>query len=109
MAPVDPPAAATVQIEVAYCPLPGVTDLVALSLPAGSTVAQAVQQSGLLQRHGLLPGDAGIDTLRLGVWGKPRETSSLVRERDRVEIYRPLLVDPKEARRQRYKKHRAAV
>ncbi len=105
MAPVEP----NVRIEVVYCPLPGVTDLVAVTLPAGSTVGLAVQMSGLLQRHGLLQGDAQVASLRLGVWGKPREASSLVRERDRVEIYRPLLVDPKEARRQRYKKHKAAV
>jgi uncharacterized protein len=114
MAPADAAAAPdagvlTVNVQVVYGPLPGVTDLVQLALPAGSTVAQAVQASGLLQRHALLAAGTAVESLRLGVWGKPREASSLLRERDRVEIYRALLVDPKEARRQRYKKHRAAV
>jgi uncharacterized protein len=105
------PAAAllTINVQVVYGPVPGVTDLVTLVLPVGSTAADAVQASGLLQRHALLAGGLALETLRLGVWGKPREASSPLRERDRVEIYRPLLVDPKEARRQRYKKHRAAV
>jgi uncharacterized protein len=106
-------ACTTINVQVVYGPLPGVTDLVSLTLPLGSTVAQAVQASGLLQRHTLLVADvtpgAALEALRLGVWGKPRDANSLLRERDRVEIYRPLLVDPKEARRQRYKKHRAAV
>ena len=48
---------------------------------------------------------SGSDGLRLGVWGKPRSADTLLRDRDRVEIYRPLTVDPKEARRQRYRQH----
>ena len=93
-------APADLRVEVAYCPGPGVTDLQALVLAPGATVADAVQASGIVARHGL---DAA--TLRLGVWGKPRAPETLLRERDRVEIYRPLQVDPKEARRQRYQRH----
>jgi putative ubiquitin-RnfH superfamily antitoxin RatB of RatAB toxin-antitoxin module len=96
--------AGLIEIEVAYSPRPGLVDQVALRLPAGSTVADALQASGLLQRHSLDPA-----TLRTGVWCKPKDPATTLRERDRVEIYRPLLVDPKEARRQRYKRHRAAV
>ncbi len=92
---------AELHIEVVYCPRPGVTDLQSLLLAPGATVADAVQASGLVVRHGL---DA--EGLRLGVWGKPRSADSVLRERDRVEIYRPLIVDPKEARRQRYQRHR---
>lgn len=92
---------AEMRVEVAYCPVPGVTDLQALVLAPGATVADAVQASGVVARHGL---DAGA--LRLGVWGKPRPADTPLRERDRVEIYRPLQVDPKEARRQRYQRHR---
>ena len=92
---------AMLAVEVAYSPAAGEVDCVALSLPAGATVADAVQASGLLQRHGL---DAG--TLRVGVWCRVQEAGTMLRDRDRVEIYRPLLVDPKEARRQRYKRHR---
>ena len=41
------------RVEVVYCPRPGVTDLVALTLPAGATAADALLASGLAQRHGL--------------------------------------------------------
>jgi putative ubiquitin-RnfH superfamily antitoxin RatB of RatAB toxin-antitoxin module len=94
-------APADLRVEVAYCPGPGQTDLQALVLAAGATVADAVQASGVLARHGL---DASA--LKLGVWGRPRPAETLLRDRDRVEIYRPLTVDPKEARRQRYQRHR---
>jgi putative ubiquitin-RnfH superfamily antitoxin RatB of RatAB toxin-antitoxin module len=90
------------RVEVVYCPQPGVVDLVTLALPAGATLADAVQASGMLQRHGL-----PLAGLRVGVWSKVRPADTALRERDRVEIYRPLTVDPKEARRQRYKRHRA--
>jgi putative ubiquitin-RnfH superfamily antitoxin RatB of RatAB toxin-antitoxin module len=93
--------AAMLAVEVAYSPAAGEVDCVALSLPPGATVADALRASGLLQRHGL---DAA--TLRVGVWCRVQEAGTLLRDRDRVEIYRPLLVDPKEARRQRYKRHR---
>jgi putative ubiquitin-RnfH superfamily antitoxin RatB of RatAB toxin-antitoxin module len=94
-------APAELRIEVAYCPGPGLMDLQALVLAPGATAADAVQASGVVARHGL-DGRA----LRLGVWGKPRPAETLLRDRDRVEVYRPLTVDPKEARRQRYKRHR---
>ncbi len=96
-------AAATIGVEVVYCPRPGVTDLVALRLAAPATVADALRASGLLERHGL--GPAG---LRVGIWSRTVTLDAPLRERDRVELYRPLLVDPKEARRQRYRKQRSA-
>ena len=86
-------------VEVVYCPRPGVTDRVALRLPAGATLAQALQLSGLIQRHGLMAQD-----LRAGIWCKAREPQTPLRDLDRVEIYRALTVDPKEARRLRYKR-----
>lgn len=91
------------RVEVVYCPEPGVDERVALDLSAGATLAEALKASGLLERHGLAQ-----DGLRAGVWSKLREPATVLRDRDRVEIYRPLSVDPKEARRQRYKRHKAA-
>ncbi len=91
------------RVEVAYCPSPGVADLVALDLPAGAVLADAVAASGLLVRHGL-----ELDGLRVGIWCKPREPATPLRDHDRVEIYRALTVDPKEARRLRYKRGRGA-
>jgi putative ubiquitin-RnfH superfamily antitoxin RatB of RatAB toxin-antitoxin module len=88
-------------VEVVYCPRPGETDLVGLSLPAGSTAAEALRASGLPARHGL-----GVETLQMGLWGRRCDAGVVLRDRDRLEIYRPLQVDPKEARRQRYRRHR---
>jgi putative ubiquitin-RnfH superfamily antitoxin RatB of RatAB toxin-antitoxin module len=99
MAPAD---AGLLRIEVVYCPAPGQADLVQLQLQAGATLADALQASGLLQRHSLeAPG-----CTTAGVWGRVQEPGVLLRDRDRVEIYRPLQVDPKEARRQRYRDQR---
>lgn len=93
-----------VRIEVVYCPRPGVTESERLQLGPATTVAGALQASGVLQRHGL---DAA--SVRVGVWNHVRELDFLLRDGDRVELYRPLTVDPKEARRLRYKRHRDTV
>lgn len=100
MAPAE--ALPALDVEVLYCPRPGVVDQVRLQMPAGATLADALQASGLLQRHGL-----AADSLRTGIWCKPRDAATPLREHDRVEIYRPLTVDPKEARRLRYGRHKA--
>lgn len=87
-----------IAVEVVYCPSPGVIDRVALSLPDGSRLQQAVEASGLPVRHGL-----DLATATVGIWGRKELLDAPLRERDRVEIYRPLQCDPKEARRLRYK------
>ena len=87
-----------IAVEVVYCPAPHVIDLVSLNLPAGATAVDALRASGVLGRHALAE-----DGVILGLWGRACTPNQPLRERDRVEIYRPLLVDPKEARRQRYK------
>lgn len=100
MAPAEMPA--MLDIEVAYSPAPRQMDRVSLRLPTGSTVAQALQASGLLARHGL-----SLDgVLSVGVWMKARPLETVLRPNDRVEIWRALTVDPKEARRQRYRKQK---
>jgi putative ubiquitin-RnfH superfamily antitoxin RatB of RatAB toxin-antitoxin module len=73
-----------------------------LRLPEGSTLADAVRASGLVERFGLPPSDASV-----GIWGRRRSADTIVRTGDRVEIYRALMVDPKEARRRRYRGQRA--
>ena len=90
-------------VEAAYSPRPGIFDGVSLCMPVGSTVADALRASGLLDRHGL--SEAGLCT---GIWGRSRPLDTVLRERDRVEIYRPLQMDPKEARRRRDRGHRAS-
>jgi putative ubiquitin-RnfH superfamily antitoxin RatB of RatAB toxin-antitoxin module len=92
-----------VNIQVVYCPRPGHVDCVTLALPPGACLRDAVVASGLCQRHGL-----ELATVQAGVWGRKQPLEWPLREHDRVELYRPLRVDPKEARRLRYKRAQAA-
>ena len=94
-----------IEIEVVYA-LPENQITRQLSVPLGTTAEQAVGFSGIIH---LFP---EIDLLRnkLGIFGKLVKPDATLRDRDRVEIYRPLIVDPKESRRRRAKKlgrHRA--
>ncbi|MCR5864629.1 MAG: RnfH family protein [Aquincola tertiaricarbonis] len=93
--------AAPLRIEVVYSPAADQTDRVMLRLPAGSTLREAVLQSGLPARHGLR-----LEALKHGIWGRLAPPDQPLRDRDRIELYRPLQVDPKEARRLRYKGQR---
>jgi uncharacterized protein len=96
MAP-DDDAPGALTVSVAYSPRAGEVDEQTLQLPHGATVADALRASGLRQRH---PGLA-LDALPVGIWGAFCDRGDVLRDRDRVELYRPLQVDPKEARRQR--------
>ncbi len=87
-------------IELVYAESPRRLHRLALSLPAGSTVRDALQASGWRERLGPVV----LDGLKLGVWGRTCEPHAVLRDRDRIELYRPLQVDPKEARRQRYRR-----
>ena len=89
------------RVQVVYCPEPGRTEQVDLQLPAGAGLAGALLASGLPARFGLSP-----EGLRAGIWSRVQEPATRLRDLDRVEIYRPLQVDPKEARRQRYRRDR---
>lgn len=86
------------KITLAYSPAPRQVREWSLDLPDGSTVAHAVAASGLLAEFPeLAPG-----RLALGIWGKKAGLRQVLCEQDRVEIYRPLRVDPKVARRERF-------
>lgn len=89
------PPADRLHIEVAVA-WPELQVIVPLTLGAGATVADALRASGLEQRF---PGLEIADD-RLGVFGEKRKPDDQLRDGDRVEIYRPLKIDPKEARRQ---------
>ncbi|MDE2092452.1 MAG: RnfH family protein [Burkholderiales bacterium] len=92
-------AAAQLSVSVVYSPRAGEVDEVQLSMSTGATVADALRCSGLQQRH---PG-LDLGTAPIGLWGALCRLDDVLRDRDRVEVYRPLRVDPKEARRQRYR------
>ncbi|MGQ0503449.1 MAG: RnfH family protein [Panacagrimonas sp.] len=85
-----------ITVEVAYL-APGVQDLRSVELSLGATLRQAVMESGVLAR---CP-EIDTDHCALGVFGRLRSPDSLLADGDRVEIYRPLQVDPKAARRTR--------
>ncbi|MDM8547774.1 RnfH family protein [Candidatus Venteria ishoeyi] len=87
---------ADMQVEVAYA-LPERQIILSLQLPQGSTLTQAVTASGLLQRFP----DIDLATVKLGIFGKIKQAGEVLRDKDRVEIYRPLIADPKEVRRKR--------
>jgi len=69
--------------------------LVALSLEQGATVAGAIAGSGLVENY---PDDSIVD-LPVGIWGRVVDKDRILEDGDRVEIYRPLQLDPRDARR----------
>lgn len=93
--------ATLIPVRVCYSPVPRQVEQVELMLAPGSTVRDAVSASGLIEHQpsSVEPGQA----LQLGVWGRRVEPGLVLHAGDRVEIYRALRVDPKEARRQRYR------
>ncbi len=88
---------------VTYSPAPREVREWQLALPAGSTVADALAASPLQSEF---PG-VDLNSASVGVWGRKASATQVLRDRDRVEVYRPLLVDPKVARRERFRKQGA--
>ena len=86
----------SLSVEVVYALASG-EDAVTLTLAAGATVAEAVRASGVLERHPEI--DPGRQ--KIGIHGRVVAAQTPLRDGDRVEIYRALIVDAKEARRRR--------
>ena len=89
--------ALALRVEVVVSPAPGEVRQTSLTLPQGATVRDALMRCGLCPQAAC--GD--LSSLTVGVWGKLKSLDQVLRDRDRVEVYRPLLIDPKEARRRR--------
>jgi putative ubiquitin-RnfH superfamily antitoxin RatB of RatAB toxin-antitoxin module len=85
----------TITAELIYVPAHQQAIHLKLVLAEGSLVADAIQHSGLLQTH------PEIKDMPTGIFGSVVSLSHVVKSGDRIEIYRPLLIDPKEKRRQR--------
>lgn len=85
-----------IQVEVVYA-LPDVQTLLAIHVSVGTTIEQAIQLSGILKKHP----EVELATAKVGLWSKAAELDVVLRDKDRVEIYRPLIADPKEVRRKR--------
>lgn len=88
--------AETIKVELVYA-LPHEQTLLKFNVPAGTKVAGAVQLSGILAKYPEI--DLGKN--KLGIFGKLAKPDADLREMDRIEIYRPLIADPKEVRRKR--------
>ena len=86
-------------IEVVYA-LPKEQVLITLDVDQGTTVEQAVKQSGVLEKYS----EIDLTKNKVGIFGKVTKIDEVLRDKDRVEIYRPLIADPKESRRKRAEK-----
>lgn len=82
------------RVEVVFA-LADRQELLVVELPDGSTADVAIEKSRLARQFP----DVDFDALQAGIWGKPITRSHVVKEGDRVELYRPLEMDPREARR----------
>ena len=91
-----PARADSIDVEVIYAE-PRCQTVVRLNLPSGSTLQQAIEASGIVDK---CPG-IDLSKCRVGIYGRLASFEFVLSARDRVEIYRPLLADPKEIRKQR--------
>ncbi len=84
-----------ITVEVAYA-LPEKQTIIAIDVPEGTTVGEAIQLSNIIAEFP----DIDLDTAKIGIFGKMAKADKVLRDKDRVEIYRKLIADPKESRRQ---------
>ncbi|MDP1613555.1 MAG: RnfH family protein [Sulfuritalea sp.] len=88
--------AESIHVEVVYA-RPERQEIASLTMPTGSTAGQAIEASGLLAKYP----EIDLTKNKLGIYAKLAKVDTALRDRDRVEIYRPLIADPKEVRKQR--------
>ncbi len=86
----------TINVEVAYA-LPEKQLIRALNVDAGTTIGAAIVQSGIMMDFPELE----LEDAKVGIFGKAAPMTTVLSDGDRVEIYRPLIADPKEVRRKR--------
>jgi putative ubiquitin-RnfH superfamily antitoxin RatB of RatAB toxin-antitoxin module len=94
-------SADTIAVKVVYA-LPDRQRLIALQVPQGTTVQEAIERSGLMHEFP----EIDVGRQKIGVFGKRVSPQRVLSAGERVEIYRPLIADPKEARRQRASKRK---
>lgn len=85
-----------IHVEVVYAS-PTRQKAVKVGLREGASLREAIEQSGLLEEFP----EIDLDRNKFGIWNKLAKADAILRDKDRVEIYRPLIADPKEVRRQR--------
>ncbi|ODN67735.1 RnfH family protein [Methylophaga muralis] len=92
----EPVNAKLITVEIAYA-LPDEQVILSLEVPDNTTVEQAVKRSGILERYPQI----NIEKDKVGIFGKICKMDATLSHKDRIEIYRPLIADPKESRRQK--------
>ena len=86
-----------IPVELSYA-LPDEQTLLSLDVEPGTTAGELIELSGILEQY---PEIDLEKTNKIGIFGKLTKSTTVLREKDRVEIYRPLIADPKEGRRRR--------
>lgn len=86
----------TINVEVAYAE-PDKQLILPVNIDVGTTVGGAIVQSGIMMKFP----DLDIENSKVGIFGKATKMTTVLQDTDRVEIYRPLIADPKEVRRKR--------
>ena len=84
-----------IMVEVAYA-LPDKQVILPLEVTEGTMIEEAIKRSGILEQFP----EIDISTVKTGIFGKMNKLDKVLRDKDRIEIYRPLIADPKESRRQ---------
>lgn len=84
----------TIAVEVVFA-LPERQELIGLQVVPGTTIAEAIDLSGIAARFP----DEDLGNCECGVWGRPAGRDRELQDGDRVEVYRPLSIDPRDARR----------
>ena len=92
--------APAITVELVFGAAPQQVERIVLQLPAGATAIDALRASGLAERLTR----AAFDDLKLGLWGRLCEPDQVLSDLDRLELLRPLLADPMEARRRRQRR-----
>ncbi len=92
----------SINIEVVYA-LPDEQMLLEQQVASGATVAEAIEACGILNKFP----EIDLSKNKLGIFGKLTKADAVLRDKDRIEIYRPLIADPKEVRRRRAEEGKA--
>ena len=85
-----------ISVEVAYA-LPQNQEVLSLKIRSGAVVSEAIERSGILRDFP----EIDLADAKVGIYGKQVKLDAVLRDKDRIEIYRPLIADPKEIRRKR--------
>jgi len=85
-----------ISVEVVYA-LPQKQEILSLKIRSGALVSEAIARSGILRDFP----EIDLASAKVGVYGKQVKLDTVLRDKDRIEIYRPLIADPKEIRRKR--------